>query len=276
MADAATAVANKPAWVDLASSDPAGARAFYSKLFGWDAQVNPDPQYGGYALAKIDGQDVAGIGGTQSPDQPTAWSIYIGTEDIDALSRQVQAAGGTVVAPAFDVGDQGKMAVFQDPSGAFISGWQATQMGGFQTHGANTFSWAELNARGLDKALPFYGQVFGWTAQSMGDDNQPYTEFHIGGERVAGAMEMNPMVPAGVPSYWLVYFGVDDVDRALPDRRGRRRPRDDGAAGLPWRPLRDRERPAGRRVRAPQARGRVDDPSPLPLGYKRVADQPIS
>ena len=214
MADAATAVANKPAWVDLSSSDPAGARAFYSKLFGWDAQVNPDPQYGGYALAKIDGQDVAGIGGTQSPDQPTAWSVYIGSEDIDELSRRVQAAGGTVVAPAFDVGDQGKMAVFQDPSGAFISGWQATQMSGFQTHGANTFSWAELNARGLDKALPFYGQVFGWTAQSMGDDSQPYTEFHIDGERVAGAMEMNPMVPAGVPSYWLVYFGVDDVDRA--------------------------------------------------------------
>jgi predicted enzyme related to lactoylglutathione lyase len=25
-------------------------------------------------------------------------------------------------------------------------------------------------------------------------------------------MEMNPMVPAGVPSYWMVYFAVDDVD----------------------------------------------------------------
>jgi len=25
-------------------------------------------------------------------------------------------------------------------------------------------------------------------------------------------MEMNPMVPALVPSYWMVYFTVDDVD----------------------------------------------------------------
>ncbi|MEA2536123.1 MAG: uncharacterized protein QOF11_357 [Chloroflexota bacterium] len=214
MADSATAVANKPAWVDLSSTDPAASRDFYGKLFGWDIQVNPDPQYGGYALAKIDGQDVAGIGGTQSPEQPSAWMVYIGTDDAEGLGRRVEAAGGTVVAPAFDVGEQGKMAVFQDPSGAFISGWQTSQMGGFQTSGPNTFEWAELNARGIDRALPFYREVFGWTAKSTGDGAQPYTEFQIEGQSVGGAMEMNPMVPAQVPSYWMVYFGVDDVDRA--------------------------------------------------------------
>ena len=32
---------------------------------------------------------------------------------------------------------------------------------------------------------------------------------------VAGAWEMNPMVPAEVPSYWQVYFAVDDVDAAF-------------------------------------------------------------
>jgi uncharacterized protein len=26
---------------------------------------------------------------------------------------------------------------------------------------------------------------------------------------------MNPMVPAQVPSYWMVYFNVDDVDAAF-------------------------------------------------------------
>ncbi|MEO8229345.1 MAG: VOC family protein [Chloroflexota bacterium] len=214
MADSATAVANKPAWVDLASKDPAGSHEFYGKLFGWQIEVNPDPQYGGYALAKIDGQDVAGIGGVQSPEQPTAWSVYIATDDAEELGRRVQAAGGTVLTPAFDVGDQGKMAVFQDPIGAFISGWQSTQMGGFQTRGANTFSWAELNARGLDRALAFYEEVFGWTARTTASDTTPYTEFQADGESIAGAMEMNPMVPAEVPSYWMAYFDVVDIDRA--------------------------------------------------------------
>jgi predicted enzyme related to lactoylglutathione lyase len=212
MTDQATAVINKPAWVDLSTTDPAAAREFYRKVFGWSTEVNPDPQYGGYGLAKVDGKDAAGIGGMMSPDQPSAWAVYIGTEDVDALADQVTTAGGTVVAPPFDVGDQGRMSVFRDPTGAFISAWQGTRMGGFQTEGPNTFGWAELNARGVDSALPFYQQIFGWTPKSSDSPEQPYTEFQINGESVGGATEMNPMVPAETPSYWLVYFGVSDVD----------------------------------------------------------------
>lgn len=217
MAQAPSAIVNKPAWVDLSSSDAAASRDFYSKLFGWQVEVNPDPQYGGYALAKLGGQDVGGIGPTQSPDAPTAWSIYIGTEDVDDLAGKVQAAGGTVVAPPFDVGDQGRMAVFQDPSGAFISAWQGTRMGGFQTDVSNSYGWAELNARGVEKALPFYTELFGWTTKTseMGEGQAPYTEFQLDGQSIAGAWEMNPMVPAQVPSYWQVYFDVDDVDAAF-------------------------------------------------------------
>src|SRR6266700_5030532 len=82
MAEAKTAVANKPVWVDLSTSDAAGARNFYSNLFGWKIDVNPDPQYGGYALAKQGDVDVAGIGPKQPGDpSPTSWSIYIGTTD---------------------------------------------------------------------------------------------------------------------------------------------------------------------------------------------------
>jgi uncharacterized protein len=212
MADTATAVINKPSWVDLATKDPAAARDFYGRVFGWNIEVNPDPAYGGYALAKIDGKDAAGIGGTQMAEQPSAWSVYIGNKDLDALSEKVKAAGGSVIAPAFDVGDQGKMAVFADPGGAFISAWQASEMAGFQTQGSNAFGWAELNARGVEKALPFYEQVFGWTLKPSASPDQPYTEFELDGESIGGATEMNPMVPAETPNYWLVYFTVDDVD----------------------------------------------------------------
>ena len=62
-----------PVWVDMASADAAASRDFYSRLFGWQVEVNPDPQYGGYGLAKVDGKDVAGIGPQQQPG-PTAWS----------------------------------------------------------------------------------------------------------------------------------------------------------------------------------------------------------
>ena len=215
MADAATATATKIRWIDLATKDAAAAREFYGTLFGWDIEVNADPQYGGYGLARIGGQDVAGIGPAMSPDQPSAWSVYVGSNDLDALADKVKSAGGTVVMAPFDVGDQGRMAVFQDPGGAFISAWHATRMGGFQTEGSNAFGWADLNARGYERFVPFYSQVFGWEAKSVGTPEQPYTEFAVdGGRSFAGATEMNPMAPAEMPNYWMVYFSVDDVDGA--------------------------------------------------------------
>ena len=76
MADVANSTVNKPAWVDLSTTNPTAAREFDAKVFAWDIEVSADPQYGGYALAKVDGHDAAGIGGTQSPDQPAAWSVY--------------------------------------------------------------------------------------------------------------------------------------------------------------------------------------------------------
>jgi predicted enzyme related to lactoylglutathione lyase len=206
----------RPTWVDLSTSDAAAARDFYARLFGWQVVVNPDPQYGGYALAKVGGKDVAGIGPAMSPGAPTAWSFYIGTDDAEALGGKVQAAGGTVVMPAFPVGDQGRMAVFQDSTGAFISAWEPQAMAGFESGGANMFGWAELNARGLERAVPFYESVFGWTHRSSDTPGMgAYVEFLDGGETIAGAMEVPPMVPAEIPGYWLVYFNVDDVDAAV-------------------------------------------------------------
>ena len=210
---------NKPAWVELSSTDPAASRAFYAKLFGWKIEVNPDPQYGGYALAKQGDALVAGLGPKQQGDpSPTNWSVYVATKDADATAKKAAAAGGKVVAGPFDVPGQGRMAVLQDPSGAFIAAWQAKAMAGFQSGGEGQFGWAELSARGIEKDLPFYASVFGWTAKkstAIGPDSPPYTEFQVGGESVAGGMEMVAAVPKEVPSYWMPYFNVADLDSAF-------------------------------------------------------------
>jgi uncharacterized protein len=212
-----TNLSNRPAWVDLATSDAAAARDFYGKLFGWKIEISPDPQYGGYGMAEKDGTGIAGIGPKQDPNAPTAWSIYFGSEDLSALATKVRLAGGTVAMEPFDVGDQGRMAVFQDPTGAFFSAWQASGMRGFITNQPNAYGWGELNARGVERAIPFYEQVFGWSHRTSesGSGQPPYTEFLKDGQSLAGAWEMSQMVPAEVPSYWQVYFDVDDVDKAF-------------------------------------------------------------
>jgi predicted enzyme related to lactoylglutathione lyase len=217
MTETITSLTNRPAWVDLATSDAEGARDFYSRLFGWQVEVNDDPQYGGYAIAKLGQGQVGGIGPKQNEQQPTTWSLYIGTDDIDSLADRVERAGGTILVPPTDVGDQGRFAVFQDPSGGAVSAWQAATMRDFRAEQPNTFGWAELNARGVERAIPFYEELFGWSHRTSEStpDQPPYTEFLIDGQSIAGAWEMSPMVPANVPSYWQIYFNVDDVDAAF-------------------------------------------------------------
>lgn len=216
MTEATTTTLDRPVWVDLGAKDAAAAREFYQTLFGWQIEVNPDPMYGGYGLAKVNGVDAAGIGPTQSPDQPSMWSIYIGTEDVDGLAKKVEAAGGTVVAPPFDVGDQGRMAVFIDPTGAAISAWQGTRMGGFQTTGVNAYGWSELTSTDIERALTFYRAVFGWESRRSPMPGGPdYIEFQLDGESVAGGWAMDSAQMGGAPSQWMVYFAVDDVDAAF-------------------------------------------------------------
>lgn len=205
----------KPAWVDLASSDPVKAGTFYGSLLGWEVEP-PDPAYGGYVMARIGGKDAAGIGPKQMPEQPTAWSIYLGTPDAAALASSVVTTGGNVIVPPFPVGDRGIMTVFQDPAGAFISAWEPHQMGGFATAASGAFAWAELSARGFDRVVPFYTGNFGWTTRvSDMPGGLTYTEFLAGDESVAGGMEMPAMMPAEVPSHWMAYFQVEDIDSAF-------------------------------------------------------------
>ena len=79
-----TNLTNRPAWVDLATPDAAASRDFYGKLFGWQIQIEPDPQYGGYGMAEKDGTGIAGIGPKQDPNSPTVWSLYFGSDDLSA------------------------------------------------------------------------------------------------------------------------------------------------------------------------------------------------
>jgi predicted enzyme related to lactoylglutathione lyase len=209
----------RPAWVDLSSDDPAASREFYAALFGWEIEVSDDPQYGGYAIAHLPGEveDVAGIGKKASPDGPAFWAMYIGTDDAAAASATVEAAGGTTIMPAFGVGDMGTLAVFQDPTGAFFSVWEPVGDGSFRAGEPGTFIWGELSARNIAKAHDFYPKVFGWDVATspMGEGEGDYTEFQIDGQSILGGLEMPAGVPAEVPSYWMVYFAVNDVEDAF-------------------------------------------------------------
>jgi predicted enzyme related to lactoylglutathione lyase len=136
-----------PSWVDI-GTDVEPAKAFYSSLFKWDCQdAGPPEETGGYGFFLRNGKMVAGYGPQQNPGPPF-WSTYVSVSDADATAKEAEAAGGTVVMAPMDVMDAGRMAVFQDPQGAFISAWQPSGHKGAQlVNEPGTLCWNELNSR---------------------------------------------------------------------------------------------------------------------------------
>ena len=215
MPDVGEHVPNTPGWFDI-GTDTDAAKAFYTGLFGWEAQAaGPPEESGGYGFFQKDGKMVAGYGPQQNPGPPF-WTTYVIVDSADDVAQKVEAAGGSVVVAPMAVMDQGTMAVFTDHQGAFISVWQSGQHTGAQVvRESGSFTWTELNTRDLAGSKAFYESVFGWAAETSGEDGpMPYTEFKVGGESVAGCMTMAEQVPAEVPPYWMPYVEVDDVDRA--------------------------------------------------------------
>lgn len=68
--------------------------------------------------------------------------------------------------------------------------------------------------RDLDASVKFCNDVFGWTAETMEFDGFSYTVMANDGQPTCGAMAMPPMMPAEVPSHWVVNFAVSDCDKA--------------------------------------------------------------
>ena len=152
-----TAPIGAPCWVDLMSSDTDRSRAFYSELFGWEAQP-PNEQFGGYFNFTKDGVLVAG-GMSSQPGQgvPDVWSVYLATDDAGRTLEAVTGHGGQVIVPAMPVGDLGTMAVVTDAGGAAIGMWQPGQHKGFGVLGEpGTPGWFELHTRDYRTSIDFY------------------------------------------------------------------------------------------------------------------------
>jgi predicted enzyme related to lactoylglutathione lyase len=205
-------------WAEVSTTDLDGAKAFYAGLFGWEAVDNPVPGGGVYSMQTLGGKTVAAI--APQPEQqreagvPAMWNSYVSVESADASAERAKELGATVHAPPFDVIDVGRMAVIQDPQGAFFMLWQPrAHVGAALVNAPGTLVWNELASPDLDGSSAFYSSLFGWTIARM-DGSAMGEYFGIkNGEANNGGMRA--VDPPGTPPHWLVYLGVDDVEQAL-------------------------------------------------------------
>jgi len=199
-------------WAELATTDPAAAKQFYSEMFGWNALDVPMPQ-GVYTLFQVDGNDAAAVCNAQ-PGVPNHWGLYFSVTSADDSAAQVSQAGGKIIAGPFDAHDYGRMAIAQDPEGAVFSLWQAKRSIG-ATYGGplGQVMWPELMSADPERAAAFYTRLFGWqTKPETGIAEAQYTEWQHGGRSMGGLLPMKGDQWKGVPPHWSMYVTVADCD----------------------------------------------------------------
>ena len=101
----------------LNTSDPAGAAAFYTEVFGWRVEQvgsDPMPYWGIWNRDRLNGGMMTLPPGSPAPPH---WLLYFATDDVDRLAGRAGELGARVVAPPMDV-PGGRIAVAVDPTGA--------------------------------------------------------------------------------------------------------------------------------------------------------------
>jgi predicted enzyme related to lactoylglutathione lyase len=205
--------------------DPDGATAFYGAVVpGWTVgqPIGGDQDY--RIIGRSDGGSAGGVLAlTEDMRQHGArpvWLGYIGADDVDATARQVEAKGGKLLMPAFDI-PQGRIAMVTDPQGNpfYImkpippAGQEDRQSDVFSPDQPQRVSWNELSTADPVAARTFYGELFGWTSDDfmpMGEYGE-YRFFDHGSLRIGA---VSGMMPDGHPG-WRYYIRVPSISKAV-------------------------------------------------------------
>jgi predicted enzyme related to lactoylglutathione lyase len=199
-------------WINMLTPQPAEARAFFGKALGWSYFEMPGIGHG----VRVGGHDIGGLFDLEGPNTPEGTPPLIGVmvkvESADATCAKVTALGGRAK-PAFDIMDQGRMAICFDPNGAEFDVWEPKKMLGTAVdssqHGAP--SWFETMTTDVDRASKFYSGLFGWTPEVMRSPSFTYTTFKNGAADVAGMLPITPEMGELRP-HWVTYFTVTDAE----------------------------------------------------------------
>ena len=218
-----------PCWVDLATTDLAGARAFYGGLFGWEYvdEEMGEMDIGVYSMAMLDGSAAAAIyesgPGQIRSDGAAKWNVYVSVDDVDAVVERVSSNGGTVLAGSRDVARAGRVAVIADPTGCVTALWEPGEFVGCGVMAkAGAFVWSEHPSTDRAASVRFIEEVIGVETETAGEEHPvQYSTVQVGGTGVGGIMQMpDRMIEEGVASEWYVYFQAADFDESAGYVRG--------------------------------------------------------
>ena len=94
--------------------------------------------------------------------QPSAWTVYLASDDADATVKAIGEAGGAVLVPPMEIPGNGRMMIAQDPAGAVFGVWEARGMVGIAVYNEpGGLLWEDARLSDPDAGRAFYSSVFG-------------------------------------------------------------------------------------------------------------------
>lgn len=202
-----------PCWVDLSVDDVAKASAFYATLFGWEVEIDPDPNFGGHGNFSLNGKQVAGVSPTMGEGEPQVWATYLATDDLDRTATKITGAGGQLISEPMDIGEHGRLIVATDPGGAVFGLWQSGTHTGMQlANEPGSVTWNENMSLDFEGNKKFYTEVFGYDYDDMSEDGYSYATMDLNGTAVGG---IGILPTEEMPPHWMTYFAVADTDATV-------------------------------------------------------------
>lgn len=204
-------------WYELMPRDVPAAVAFYSEVVGWRTEP-----FGSDYLMWVGSQGPLG-GVMKLPDEvarqgvPAHWMAHVVVADVDATAARARALGGKLCHEPTDIPTVGRFAIVGDPQGAVLSVFKPLGEGMEQHDPARQgeFCWSELMTADMAAAFRFYSELLGWQVRDDMDMG-PMGTYRIFGlpDRHLGGMMTIPR-GAPMPTAWLHYTSVDDLEAAV-------------------------------------------------------------
>lgn len=117
-------------WTEIASTDAAKCKEFYTNVFGWQFKES-NATDGEFAYHEFSTGGDYPAGGLYEitpemcpngePLPPPHFMTYIGVDDVDANAKKAAELGGSVIKEPMDIPNTGRFAIIADPSGAMFS-----------------------------------------------------------------------------------------------------------------------------------------------------------
>lgn len=211
---------------DIAVPEHARELRFYSRIL----TTGENPLWREDLMNNL-GLPIIGLGArtAEYAHLPLQWMPHIQVADVGASVERALELGGSELMHGRDDDGRSQWAVLLDPNGAafgivpVVPAQAIPQAGDSAGHDSASplghIAWLDLTVPDASATGNFYGEVVGWSLQSVDleDAGESYADYNMldeAGNTAAGVCHARG-VNAGLPAAWMIYLPVGDVAESL-------------------------------------------------------------